>query len=525
MHISNRHFYLLVGITAFILLFRLDYLPLIFEEPRRALVSLEMILTGNFLMPTINGYEYYNKPPVYNWLLSGFFKLFGYSEWVVRLPTYLSFIAITLINYRFFKSRMGDQAAALGSLFFLLSAHVLFYFSFIGEIDIFYTLLVYQQILCFFYFYHKQQYWLLFLVTYLLMSVGFLTKGLPSIAFQGLTIIGFAVHKKSFRFLFHPANVLFLFLSLGIIALYFSLYSQYSDPWPYLAQLISESSRRTSSGPIDWVTNIFRVVLELLKITFPWVLLSMVLIPKSNRLAEKNVWVLYCMIFLAANLWLYLISPGTKDRYMYMFLPFVYNLLAYQLTPLLKPKARYFSIVAWGFIGLLCALFAFISWQYQQSWIALLIIVLTGMLLFFLLRKKKVSPLLALFMLMILGRVAYDFVVFPQRKSDTREGLAKIAAQKVINQVGHQELYFYTEVQFEKKNLWGFKTDKPEIGRLPYNLTYYIASERRSIIHATESVSANKYYLSQQKNTPDRAEVLYEFRLEDKDWVLFANRN
>lgn len=82
--------------AAFILFFpamliNLGITPLLADEPTRALVALEMMFSENFITPTINGDYYYNKPPLYNWLLVFLFKLTGStSEFVVRLPTVIS---------------------------------------------------------------------------------------------------------------------------------------------------------------------------------------------------------------------------------------------------------------------------------------------------------------------------------------------------------------------------------------------------------------------------------------------------
>ena len=78
----NPTFVALLFILGAVALFlNLGLEPLHFEEPRRAIVALEMELTGNWWVPKINGEYYYNKPPVYNWLLIGLYKVFGYEEW------------------------------------------------------------------------------------------------------------------------------------------------------------------------------------------------------------------------------------------------------------------------------------------------------------------------------------------------------------------------------------------------------------------------------------------------------------
>ena len=39
------------------------------DEAIRSLVALEMKLSGNLITPTLHGEYYYNKPPLYNWIL------------------------------------------------------------------------------------------------------------------------------------------------------------------------------------------------------------------------------------------------------------------------------------------------------------------------------------------------------------------------------------------------------------------------------------------------------------------------
>ena len=51
------------------LLINLGLLTLISDEPTRGLVSLEMMIYGDYLVPTLNGMPYTNKLPLFNWIL------------------------------------------------------------------------------------------------------------------------------------------------------------------------------------------------------------------------------------------------------------------------------------------------------------------------------------------------------------------------------------------------------------------------------------------------------------------------
>lgn len=70
----------------------LGYFNLQGEEPRRAIIAIEMLESGDYIVPHALGWQYYNKPPLYNWILSGFISLTGSdSEFVLRLPSLIFF--------------------------------------------------------------------------------------------------------------------------------------------------------------------------------------------------------------------------------------------------------------------------------------------------------------------------------------------------------------------------------------------------------------------------------------------------
>ena len=69
-------------------------------EARRALVTFEMMQNGDMMKPYLHGHPYFNKPPLYNWVLAFFFTAFGsMSEWVLRLPGVLSLVLTSLVFY------------------------------------------------------------------------------------------------------------------------------------------------------------------------------------------------------------------------------------------------------------------------------------------------------------------------------------------------------------------------------------------------------------------------------------------
>jgi len=100
------------------------------DEGRYAEISREMVATGDWTTPRLNGYKYFEKPPLQYWATAAAFELFGMREWAARLWSALAgFLAILLVLYagnRAFGPPVGAIAAAVlaGSILWALIGHI-----------------------------------------------------------------------------------------------------------------------------------------------------------------------------------------------------------------------------------------------------------------------------------------------------------------------------------------------------------------------------------------------------------------
>ena len=143
---------IILVILALGLLTHLDKIGLRAEEPRRAIVGIETYETGNLIVPQIHNETYYNKPPLYNWIIALFYLIFqSFSEWVVRIPGILFFLLTGWVTYKAGRKYIDRETGILVALFYLTSADLLFYGTInAGEIDIFYAFIVVLQALVIF---------------------------------------------------------------------------------------------------------------------------------------------------------------------------------------------------------------------------------------------------------------------------------------------------------------------------------------------------------------------------------------
>src|SRR3990170_8378435 len=87
-------------------------------EPRYAEIARVMFDKNEWIVPTINGGLYTDKPILYFWLVLLFSKLAGaVNEWTVRLPAALGALGAVLATYKlgkdFFGPRLGFMAAVI----------------------------------------------------------------------------------------------------------------------------------------------------------------------------------------------------------------------------------------------------------------------------------------------------------------------------------------------------------------------------------------------------------------------------
>ncbi len=100
------------------------------DESRYGEISREMVASGDWITPRLNGFKYFEKPPLQYWATAALFSLIGEKDWVARLWTALigfAGIAMVLLTAnRLFGAPLGLYAAAVlaGSPLYVLLGQV-----------------------------------------------------------------------------------------------------------------------------------------------------------------------------------------------------------------------------------------------------------------------------------------------------------------------------------------------------------------------------------------------------------------
>jgi 4-amino-4-deoxy-L-arabinose transferase-like glycosyltransferase len=95
--ISKFAVYILLALSAPVLFVKLGMPFLDPDEGLYATIVQEMVSRGDWVMPHANGLPYLEKPPLYFWLTSLTFGLFGASEWATRLWSALAALGTVIL--------------------------------------------------------------------------------------------------------------------------------------------------------------------------------------------------------------------------------------------------------------------------------------------------------------------------------------------------------------------------------------------------------------------------------------------
>jgi 4-amino-4-deoxy-L-arabinose transferase-like glycosyltransferase len=91
------------------------------DEARYAEIPREMLASGNWLVPKLNGVDYFEKPPLTYWANAASIAAFGRSPFAVRLPERLSILGTALLLLLALRRPLGERVATLSALVFLAS--------------------------------------------------------------------------------------------------------------------------------------------------------------------------------------------------------------------------------------------------------------------------------------------------------------------------------------------------------------------------------------------------------------------
>lgn len=309
--------HLVVGMLAIIainLLWYANEVPFFHEESRRALVAQEMLLTGDYVVPTSYQQPYYKKPPLQNWLIALASSRGGVvSGLSARIVSVLALLATALAVLAFLRRR---QPAIALTAFAITAGNFLMLVEYGNKVepDILVTAMT---TLAFLSYLAGPTRFITVLVSACFMGAGVLTKGLSPLYFYP-PVLFYLVVRSQERGRQSAWLALHAILSLLLPALWLWQYHLHGDLGALLASFSSEVSSRHERGVVDAFGHLLYFPLKAALVLAPW---SLVLWyarkPAENR--DTAYWC--CRYGFLFALILFTLLPGGRSRYLMPAVP------------------------------------------------------------------------------------------------------------------------------------------------------------------------------------------------------------
>jgi 4-amino-4-deoxy-L-arabinose transferase-like glycosyltransferase len=329
---------LLAAFAAVLLLVRLGRADLFNpDEPREAELAREMLVSGDLVVPQLNGAPFLEKPPLFYWLAVPAFRLAGGpGEATARLVPALCGLATVLLTFWFARVLFGDAVALLAGLV-LTTAFEFFWIARRAMIDMPLTLAVLLACVAL----HRASArdararpgWLALAAA--ACAAALLLKGIVGAGLPALALVAWLVARRDLRRLVRPGLLLAGSLALVPIALWVGqLYGRLGPAGVREFVLVNNVMRFTGGAsrghdnPLWYYLPTLFADFAPWSIVLPFALVAAVRAPGARREAARDLALWFAVPLLV-------LSIASTKRGLY-------------LLPIYPPAAM---LVAWWLVG------------------------------------------------------------------------------------------------------------------------------------------------------------------------------
>jgi 4-amino-4-deoxy-L-arabinose transferase len=327
--------------------FRPLFLP---DETRYAEIPREMLTTGDWVVPRLDGLRYFEKPALGYWVTALFISCFGENRFALRLPSALATGLSAMLLLLLLHHSGYVTSALLGAVIFLTSLQVYFLGVF-HTLDALFSLFVTASIACFYLALQSccRQSRIIWLgASGVACGLAFLTKGFLALAIPALTIGPFLLWQRRWKELFTLPWIPFLTALAVSFPWAMMIHKREPDYWRYFI-FVEHFNRFMSSGAESLHPQPFWFLVPyLIGGAIPWTFTA----PEAIRGLGKGGWrhplIQYAVCWLLFPFLMLSLSRGKLGTYILPCFAPLSLLFAVGLTQRMKePGSRFFRVAAW----------------------------------------------------------------------------------------------------------------------------------------------------------------------------------
>ncbi len=318
-------FWAVLALTLGAYFLQVETLPILGEETRRGQIAREMLDSGDWIVPHVQGVPLNSRPPLQNWLIAVASRLTGKVDvWAIRLPSLLATLATVILVYAYTHRCAGAAPAFLAGCAYATLYETLEYGR-LGETEAVFTALVAGSLLL----WHGGRRagwpaWIVWSVCYLLVGAGMLTKGLQAPVYFGGAVGMTLLITRRWRELFtwsHAAGLVLGVLCVGAWQWLFVQKLGWDDGWGIYFNDVS--SRFDQYDNWDVALHLVTYPLEIFASMLPWSLLLLPALSRSvrKRLAAQRSEIQFLLICIGWGFLFVWFPPGSRTRYFMPLMP------------------------------------------------------------------------------------------------------------------------------------------------------------------------------------------------------------
>jgi 4-amino-4-deoxy-L-arabinose transferase-like glycosyltransferase len=221
------------------------------DEPRYAQIAREMLQGEGWIIPHLNSEVYLDKPPLFFWLMAATGTVIGgMTEFAARFPAAL-FALLTLLLLFFLGKRLFNEKGGFFAALILATNVEFLWLARRACLDTTLTFFTTAAITCLYIgFYQRQGRWFLYLVAYLAMALGVLTKLQIGVIVPVLVVGGYFLVRRELGFFKDPTHIPGIALFVAVIGGWLALAYLSGGPeyvWGLLYQKTASTFLETAS--------------------------------------------------------------------------------------------------------------------------------------------------------------------------------------------------------------------------------------------------------------------------------------
>jgi 4-amino-4-deoxy-L-arabinose transferase len=242
------------------------------DESRYAEIPREMLTSGNWVAPHLNGLRYFEKPPLGYWLTRVSFAVFGENAFAARLPSSLA-TGLTALLIFLFSLRLGfTQKIALAAAVIYLTSLEIFVVGTTVILDNYLTLFLTAGIMAFYLARQAtvfRQRSLYAISAGISLGLAFLTKGFLAFAVPGIVLLPWVIWQRTWRGFLVDSGIVLLVIALISLPWAMLIHIQAEDFWNYFFWV--EHVKRFLSDNAQHREPFYYFLLLLPVLAFPWI--------------------------------------------------------------------------------------------------------------------------------------------------------------------------------------------------------------------------------------------------------------